>query len=504
MRFEALGRREGLLAALLLALIWGILPALPALWRGELIGQPYTDLYPAVWGLWGFAQAQPGLPGHTDLLGFPEGMGFYYSSPLKGWLAWPLIPLIGLAPTWNLLTLLARVGTVMAAWLAGRAWGLKGPGALAVAAIYGASPFFHGYAVEGIVEGTDGWTLALWAAAVGSRRWGAAALMFGLTLLSSWYLGMVACLLALAAGVWDRRAWLSFLGLALAVPGLWTFAGAFPGASPLPDAVRAAMGARLTVPTPGLSAGLNPFAINTYVGVVVLGAALASRSRWALLALVPAAFSFGVGPVYDLPVAELVRFPYRWHAGTLLLLGAAVGVLADRRGLWWLGPLATLEGLLLSPVEPVIPGAPAQIPEIYSRVDSPLLEIPGPVALPPGEINPSRARAKYLLYYQTATGQPSPWVPDFNSVGVLASDGLDAWRAWDRLVAKRQPTAVQAEDLAALRARGVGQIMVERAELGSGRASALERALTEAGAERIAEDSERTLFRLVEAQPQAR
>lgn len=496
---EALTAREGLGAALALALVWGLGLALPALLRGELIGQPFTDLYPAVWGLWGFAQAQPGLPGHTDLLGFPAGMGFYYSSPLKGWLAWPLLPLLGLPATWNLLTIAARIGTVMAAWAAGRAWGLRGPGALAVAAIYGASPFFHGYAVEGIVEGTDGWTLALWAAAVGQRRWAWAALCFGLTLLSSWYLGMVACLLALIAGLWDRRAWLSFVGLGLAVPALWTFAGAFPGAAPLDDAVREAMGARITVPRPGLLPGLNPFAINTYVGLVVAGAALLSRSRWALLALLPAALSLGVGPIYELPVAELVRFPYRWHAGTLLLLGAAVGALADRRGGWWIGPLAALEGLLLSPVEPLLPGAPAEIPEIYSRVDFPMLEVPGPVALPPGEINPSRSRAKYLLYYQTATGQPSPWVPDFNSVGVLTTDGLDTWRSWDRLVGERQPGSVEPAELDALRARGVGYLMVERGELGASRASALEAALLRAGAIRVAEDSERVLFRLVES-----
>ena len=130
---ELLRRREGLYAALLLALLWGLVPALPALLQGELIGQPYTDLYPAVWGLWGFAQAQPGLPGHTELLGAPGGMGFYYSSPLKGWLAWPLIPLIGLAPTWNLLTVAARIGTVMAAWLAGRA----GPRAAAARGVRG-------------------------------------------------------------------------------------------------------------------------------------------------------------------------------------------------------------------------------------------------------------------------------------------------------------------------------------------------------------------------------
>lgn len=497
---RGLGRltaRDGLLAAVLLALAWGALPALPALLRGELLGHPYTDLYPSVWGLWGFAEAQPAFPGRTGLLGYPEGMGFYYSSPIKGWLAWPLIPLLGLPLTWNLLTLAARVGTVMAAWGASRAWGASGPGALAAAAVYGASPFFHGYAVEGIVEGTDGWTLALWALAVGRRRWGWSILAFAATVWSSWYLGMVVCLLTLLAGLWDRRAWLGFLGLLLAAPALWRFATAFPGAGPLDDAVRAAMGAVLRIPRPGLSEGLNPFAITTYVGWLTLGAALLARSRWVLLALIPAVFSLGVGPIYELPVAELVRFPYRWHAGTLLLLAPAVAVFADRRRLWVLGPLIALEGLLLSPVEPVIPGAPAEVPEVYALVDGPVLEVPGPVALPPGELNPSRPRARYLLYFQTGHGQPSPWVPDFNSVGVLARDELDAIRAWDPLVSKTRPEGVPPELVATLSGMGVRYVVIQREPLGEARARALSGALVEAGGRVLADDGERRLIGLV-------
>ncbi len=475
-----------------------MLPALPALLRGELLGHPYTDLYPSVWGLWGFARAQPGLPGSTELLGFPEGMGFYYSSPLKGWLAWPLIPLLGLRWTWDLLTLAARVGTVMAAWGAARAWGLRGPGALAAAAVYGASPFFHGYAVEGIVEGTDGWTLALWAWAVGARRWGWSILAFAATVWSSWYLGMVACLLCLLAGLWDRRAWWGFLGLGLAAPGLLRFAGAFSGAAPLDDAVRAAMGATLQVPRPGALSGLNPFAINTYVGWICAAAALASRSRWAALALIPAFFSLGVGPVYELPVAELVRFPYRWHAGTLLLLGAAVGALADRRGWWWLGPAIVVEGLLLSPVEPVLPGAPAEIPGIYARVDGPILEVPGPVGLPPGVYNPSRPRARYLLYYQSAHGQPSPWVPDFNSVGVTRTDGLDTWRSWDRKVSKESLERLDPGALDQLHALGVRWVMLQVRELGASDAARLGRAMEQQGARLVDDDGERRLYRVRE------
>lgn len=498
-------RDRPLLPPLLLALLWGLAPVLPALLRGELAGHPFTDLYPSVWGLWGFVEAQPGLPGRTDLLGFPDGMGFYYSSPLKGWLAWPLVPVIGLPATWNLLLVLARVGTVLASWAAARAWGFGLPGALAAAATFGASPFFHGYAVEGIVEGTDGWTLALWAWAVGRRRWRLSALFFGLTVLSSWYLGMVVCLLALLAGLWQRRAWWSFGGLAFALPGLWTFARAFPGAAPLDDVVRVAMGAALRVPTPGLVEGTSLFAINTYVGWLVLAAALAGSRRWSMLAILPALLSLGRGPIYELPVAELVRFPYRWHAGTLLLLSAAVAACADRWRLAWLGPAIALEGLLLSPVEPVLPGAPAEIPAIYARVDAPLLEVPGPVARPPGERNPSRPRARYLLYYQTAHRQPSPWVPDFNSVGVVTRDaGLDALRIFDPVESRASPELADGA-VADLSALGVVWLMVQRAELGPSRARRLLEGLQTQGASLVAVDEARWLLRLpVVREPAAR
>lgn len=493
-----------LLPVLLLAAAWGVGPALPAVLRGELLGHPYTDLYPSVWGLWWFAGHQPGLPTHTELLGFPEGMGFYYSSPIKGWIAWPLLPLLGLAATWNLLVVAARVATVLAAWGAARAWGFGEAGALAAAAAYGCSPFFQGYAVEGIVEGTDGWTLALLAWALAGRptprRLLAAAGALALTVLSSWYLGMVGLLVVGLAGLGRPRRWLAVAGLLPALPFVLAFLHAFPAAAPLPGAVRAAMGARPGIPRPGLLPGLQPFAMNAYVGWLLAGAALLSRSRWALLALAPAALSLGRGPLYELPGAELVRFPYRWHAGTLLLLGAAAATTADRWRARWLGPAIALEGLLLGPVEPVIPGAPAEVPAIYARLDAPALVVPGPVARPPGEINPSRPRARFLLYYQVAHGQPSPWVPDFNGVGVArATPWLDPFRAWDPAEAGRDdlpPATAEALAPAVRRLAGIGVpwVMVER-----GARPGLVGALRGLGARVVDRDGGRTLLRLPEA-----
>ncbi|MFT5684474.1 MAG: hypothetical protein ACI8RZ_005415, partial [Myxococcota bacterium] len=422
------------------------------------------------------------------------GIDFYYASPIKAALAWPLKELLGLTATWNLLCVLARMATVLCAYGAARAWGFSTTGALTAAAAYGCSPFFQGYAVEGITEGVDGWALALWAWAAGARRPALAAVGLALAVLSSWYLGAATCLLAVLAGLKDRRLWLSLLGLLPVAPALVAFLGAQGTGAPLPDEIRAAMGASLQIPTPGMAEGLNPFAINAYVGFSLGLAALLSRSRYALAALVPMVLSLGVGPLYDLPVLEMMRFPYRWHAASLALLAAAAATTADARGWRWLAPLIVAEGLLLSPIEPLLPGAPVEVPAIYAVVDAPLLEVPGPVSRPPGEINRSRPRSRYLLYYQTHHHQPSPWRPDLNGLGQTEQvDWLTPLRSWDPVEDMGEPEPITPAHLTAIRQAGVGLILVHRRELG-GAGADLVASLEAAGAIQVATDGERWLL----------
>jgi len=488
------------LAALGLALAWGVLPALPSLARGELIGHGLTDLYPSVWGLWHFHAAGGLLPDHTSLLSHPHGMGFYYSSPIKAWLGLPLLGVLGLAGTFNALTLAARVGTVLAAYGAGRVWGLRGPGALTAAAVYGCAPFFHGFAVEGIIEGTDGWTLALWAWAAGARRHGLAAGALALTVLSSWYLGMAACLLVVLSALEDRRRLVALSGLFLAAPAVLRFAGAFPEAAPLDPAVRLAMGAGQAPWTPGALAGLQPFAQTAFVGVGAIGLSLWSRTKLPLLALVPAVLSTGWGPWYELPILELVRFPYRWHAATLALLALAAGRGADRLPRWagLTAPVLVLEGLLLSPVEPVLPGAASEHPAVLAAVEGPVLDVPGPVSMPPGEPNPSRRRARYLLYDQAAHGQPIAWRPDFNSVGVPPAhpDPTAPFRTWDRLVTPGDPPPLAAGAVDGLAAAGIRTIVLHKSELGMAWIRDLRAQLVAQGAVAVHDDGERWLLRV--------
>ncbi len=360
-----------------------------------------------------------------------------------------------------------------------------------------AAPFFHGYAVEGIVEGTDGWTLALWAWALGARRFRLAAIPFALTILSSWYLGMVGCLLLAMATVWERRALWSAMGLILMSPAIFQFAQAFPETAPLEAAVRAAMGASVSIPRPGLMPGLQPFAINTYIGFVTLTAALCSRTMWTAWAVIPALLSLGVGPIYDAPVAELIRFPYRWHAATLLLLAPAAAIAADARK-WghWLAPIIVLEGLLLSPIEPIIPSSPTSSPPYVQLIDGPVLDIPGPYAMPPGQINPSRPRAQYLLYYQTVHRHPTPWVPDFNSVGVQKtanSAAMDSFVQLDPLADAPLPPGLA---ITWLIENGVHNVVLHQNEIGKKQATLLRQELFKTGWHMVFDSDAHQLFQI--------
>jgi hypothetical protein len=477
---------------LFIALLWAVVPLLPSLARGELPGAPYTDLYPSVWGLDVFISGLPGFPTHTTRMGAPDGIGFYYSSPLHGFVGWPVHAAFGPDAAYIFTLVVARAATVWVAWEWLTALGRPRGPALAGALLFGASPFFQGYAAEGIVEGTDGWALAFWAWATTARRPGLAALGLALSILSSWYLGMVACTFAVLASIRLPTARWSLLGLLAAPPALWAFHGAFGGNQPLGDTLRVAMGAPLQLAKPWLAAP-SPFALNTFVGVSTVVLAWLARHRspvFAAGALLCFVLSTGRGPWWALPVLELVRFPYRWHAGTLLCLAALVAAL-EVRPVWLFLPW--LEGLLLGPIAPILPGSPRVLPPIYEAVEpTRLLELPGPLALPPGVLNPSRPRARWFLYAQLRHGAASPWTLDFNGVATdRDAPWLDSFRSWDPTrQGERLPP-----DVAAARAAGVAQALVHRDLYGKADARALEAALVAAGATAVADDGERALYR---------
>jgi hypothetical protein len=144
----------------------------------------------------------------------------------------------------------------------------------------------------------------------------------------------------------------------------------------------------------------------------------------------------------------------------------------------WLALLPWVEGYALSPIEPVLPGAAAKVSPIYDRVRGPLLlDLPGVVALPPGMVNPSRPRARYLMYAQLFHPAASPWVPDFNSVANAERPAwLDSFAAWEPILDNEGAPL----DIEGARQAGVTQILVHEKEL-RGEAPLLLAALKSAG-----------------------
>jgi hypothetical protein len=475
-------------SAVALALLWGILPAIPSLLQGGLLGSPHTDLYPSVWSLWAcWQQSTDWL--HTGLLNFPDGSRWYPPSPIKSLLAGPLLMILPLHVVYNVLTIAARVATVVCAYKAAKAWSLTDAGALTAAAIYGCSPFFHGFAAEGIIEGTDGWALALWALAAGRNHRGGMAAGLALSVLSSWYMGACCCLLAILSAVRDRRALWSFAGLIPAAPFIWSFFTAWPEMQQIPSAVRLAMSAQPELPTPNLLDSQDPAAMNTYIGWVAIAASLFSRKRWILFALIPGLLSAGV--LRDLPLLELLRFPYRWHAATLAILALGAGSWASQRP--WLGWLIAAEGLLLSSVPLLLPPSNADVDEAYLEVSGPILDIPGPVQMPPGVHNPSRRRAGQWLYAQTLHGQALAWEGDFNGLG-QAPSGLRIWRSQDPLWVEERISIDEAA-VQGLERVGIRYIAVHGPALGTKRTADISEELENAGAERVDTGGRVLLFR---------
>jgi hypothetical protein len=219
------------------------------------------------------------------------------------------------------------------------------------------------------------------------------------------------------------------------------------------------------------------------------------------MALVPFALSFGGTPVYALPVFSMIRFPYRWHAATLAIVGLAAGRGADRFG-WRTGVALALaiaaEGLALSPIEPVLPSADGAVPGIYKNVDGPLLELPGPLVRPPGTTNPSRPRMRYLAYFQTGHEQPSPWLLDLNGLMEGGPEELSFLRAWDPF-GRVAATAVPVDLVARLRALGIENVMIQTAVMGPDRADPILAGFRAQGASQVANDGERVLLRLPSA-----
>lgn len=261
-----------------------------------------------------------------------------------------------------------------------------------------------------------------------------------LCLFMSWYLGASACLLTLILARKDVRILHSLWGILIASPAIWTFVQTHPTMGAIPIDVRESMSAQLGIPTPNILSKGNPFAKNNYVGwCTVIMLLQWKTARWALI---PLALSFGIGS--ELPLLSSVRFPYRWHLATMVLIGFAVADVLQKKNWSWFPWILLLEFLLLSNINFFIPTAPSIPPNIYNHLDRPVLDIPGPISLPAGVANPSRERAFYLLYAQLYHKQPSLWPQDFNSLQPI-EDRWKNWQSWDPIL-KQNPVAITFSD----------------------------------------------------------
>ena len=400
---------------ILLAFMWALIPLLPAFWAGAIAGSPYTDLYPSVWSLWAVADwIEHGF--RLSLLNYPEGQDWYPSSLILGLIAQPLYLILSPAWVYNILLFFSRWIGAIAFYMAGYSWTQNKNSALFFMVLVACSPFVHGFSVEGIIEGTQIWPLGFWLWSIGTKRYRLGILFFCLSILSNWYFGAVTCMLCFLLGFKDKKIWLSFLGLLPAIPMIELFLSTLSTSAKIPSHIIQAMGFQWGLAEPNILSDPNPFALNTYIGWIPLLLLLTGRTRRSFWILIPFVLSLGLVELYQLPLLSSFRFPYRWHLGTMIILGWALfqHPWVQKRSL--LPIFLLMEYLLLSPIDIFPPKTDASYPEYLEKIDGVILDLPGPLSRPAGTINPSRPRMKYLLYYQTKHQQPIGWHLDFNGL----------------------------------------------------------------------------------------
>ena len=438
----------------LLILAWVFIPAIPTIVEGNLLGSPYTDLYASVWSLH-IPYLDPSSIFHTSWINYPQGQQIYSSALLKAPFAWLLSPFLSPSASYNLLLLCSRLAGPIISFCALRAWKFSPLASFSFAVCYSMAPFFHGYAVEGIIEGIDAWPLPLWLWTCAGSSKLKQSLSFALCILMSWYMGACVCMLALIFSTRHPRILYSFGGLALACPWIYVFIHTHPSLGEIDLNLRLQLTAQLDIPTPNLLSPSNPFAKNTYLGWVL--PLLCLGSRFSLFALIPLALSFGIGA--DWPLLSAMRFPYRWHGATLFILAFALAKVVEKKPHPLIPLVLLFDFLFLSGVDLIIPSSQATIPKVYKHIEGPVLDIPGTFYVEPGKNNPARQRNYYLLYGQTIHQQVSLWQHDFNALNPYEDSILEPWLYFDPLNRKHatpEQSKPTLEDLNRLKDHRVG------------------------------------------------
>ena len=266
----------------------------------------------------GIAQEFPSL-GQTQMLGYPNGLGWFPQSSFSALLGLPLQLVFSIPVSYALGLWVARSLSFGLLYKAGRAWDLSVSGACLSSLAIGLSPILFGYAYEGIVEGVHIWPLGFWLWMLARKSPIGIAPWVFLSIVASWYLAAVACLLFVFVHRQDK-AHFSLLGLVAALPLIWLFFDSFPEQQMIDDHVRQAHAISMAWPEPfWLRKTPAVFGQSAYVSVILLGL-LAITSRWrSLWLLVPISLAGALPIVSDLPILSAVRFPYRWQVATTVL-----------------------------------------------------------------------------------------------------------------------------------------------------------------------------------------
>ncbi len=392
---------------------------LSAVWNGDLAGSPYTDLYPSVWSLW--ATESWWGTWHNGWFNHPQGQAWSPSTLFWGTAIIPFKDLVPIESLYNLCLFMNRLLTCWAFYLVGRSWNNSHHNGLLWMVIIGMNPMIHGFAVEGIFEGTQLWPLGFWLWSIKKQRWTQSVLFGSIVIISNWYWALCWGILSIILGIQERKVWRTMcLSIGLSMPWIVHFVHIQEASTKLDAHIYQAMGLSLTIPTPNILTTPNPFAMSNYTGWTVCAWLLftlwqrTTSIGWGILGL-GLMLSMGFPFLQDLPIIGSMRFPYRMHL--LTLVGVCI-VLTNKKHSWshyWL-ILIPLEFLFLSPIDWKLPSAPSKAPSYVDVIDGVVLELPGPLQRAPGDIDPSRPRSKYLQYYQTFHQQPSPWTLGFNGL----------------------------------------------------------------------------------------
>lgn len=224
-------RRLELVAAAVVSVLLAVFLTWPVALRPSelLIGHPGNDTWNHVWGHWwvGFELSQGYWPLRTELISHPRGGTLYYIDTTQGVLFAPFTLLFGPEVGYNLTVLFGLALAGFGAWMLASRLSGDPLAAMLALVIYGSAPHLVGQTYNGISETVcAGWLpLTLWALVELMDRptlWRAVrlGLLGGMTMLTSWYYGILAGIAGVVLIAWmlarrrEQLPWARFFPLA--------------------------------------------------------------------------------------------------------------------------------------------------------------------------------------------------------------------------------------------------------------------------------------------------